>query len=92
MSLEDYKRAYREIRVDEEKQGFQIHLVIYILVNLLLIVINLIYSPQQIWFIYPLVGWGIGIILHYLYSVYWVDKELKKLEAEAEYRAREYRT
>jgi len=33
----------------------------YLLVNLLLIMINLITNPNTIWFIYPLLGWGIPL-------------------------------
>ncbi|HDM36482.1 MAG TPA: 2TM domain-containing protein, partial [Candidatus Syntrophoarchaeum butanivorans] len=50
---------------------------------------NFIYSPEAIWFFYPLIGWGIGISMHYLFGVRWVEKELEEREAKAEYRARE---
>ena len=26
--------------------------------------INLILTPQKIWFIFPLLGWGVGILSH----------------------------
>ncbi len=55
ISLDEYKRAYREIR-KEEKIGFLVHLVVYVLVNAMLIAINFIYSPEAIWFFYPLIG------------------------------------
>lgn len=50
-------------RVDE-KLGFYIHLAIYILVNGLLIAIDLTSSPGTYWFIWPLLGWGIGLLIH----------------------------
>ena len=65
-SLEEYKKAYREIVSEEEKRDFLVHLVVYVLVNAMLIAINFIYSPGAIWFFYPLIGWGIGISIHYL--------------------------
>ena len=89
ISLERYKKAYREVREEEEKRGFLAHLVVYVLVNAMLIAINFIYSPEAIWFFYPLIGWGIGISMHYLFGVRWLEKELKEREAKAEYRARE---
>jgi len=64
-------------------------LAAYILVNAALIAINLIYSPRVIWFLYPLIGWGIGISAHYLFGVRWIQKELEEMEAKVEYRARE---
>ncbi|WP_202319021.1 2TM domain-containing protein [Archaeoglobus neptunius] len=88
ITLEDYKKAYREIRKEEEKRGFLVHLAVYLLVNAMLIVINLIYSPEAIWFIYPLIGWGIGISMHYLFGVHWLERTLEEREAKAEYRAR----
>lgn len=91
IALEEYKKAYRERRAVEEKKGFVIHLVVYVLVNAMLIAINLIYNPEDIWFFYPLLGWGIGLTAHYLRAVRWIESELNKKEAEAEYRAREYK-
>ncbi len=89
ISLEEYKKAYREMMAENEKRDFLIHLVVYVLVNAMLIAINFIYSPEAIWFFYPLLGWGIGITAHYLEAVRWIESGLKKKEAEAEYRARE---
>jgi hypothetical protein len=89
ISLDEYKKAYRQMEVERKKKVFSIHLAVYVLVNAILIAINLIYSPNTFWFYYPLVGWGIGIIAHYLGAVRWIESKLKKKEAEAEYRARE---
>jgi hypothetical protein len=47
-----------------EDTGFKIHFTVYVLVNLLLIVINLLTTPDKLWFYWPLIGWGIGIIGH----------------------------
>ena len=88
VSLEDYKKAYREIRMEEERRGFIVHLVIYILVNAMLTTINLVYTPNTIWFFYPLIGWGIGLSMHYLFGIRWLEKTLKEREIKAEYRAK----
>ena len=58
---EAYQRAKRRA---EAKIGFYIHLVVYVGVNILLVIINLFTSPQYIWFIWPLLGWGIGLFFH----------------------------
>ncbi len=47
-------------------KGFQVHLTVYIAVNILLFVIDLMTSPGKTWFFWPLIGWGIGIIGHAL--------------------------
>jgi len=44
--------------------GFKIHFAAYACVNLLLIAINLLTTPNVLWFYWPLLGWGIGIIAH----------------------------
>ena len=44
--------------------GFYIHLAVFVLVNALLVAINLVGSPDHLWFQWPLVGWGLGILLH----------------------------
>ena len=48
--------------------GFKSHLTVYLAVNLLLFVINLLKTPDSYWFIWPLLGWGIGVLGH-AYSV-----------------------
>lgn len=55
----------------KERKGFLAHLVVYVLVNAMLIATNFIYSPETIWFFYPLIAWGIGIAMHFLFSVRW---------------------
>lgn len=44
--------------------GFKIHFAAYVGVNLLLIVVNLLTTPDKLWFYWPLLGWGIGIFAH----------------------------
>lgn len=44
--------------------GFKIHFVIYVAVNALLIVINLVTTPGTYWFYWPLLGWGLGVAGH----------------------------
>jgi hypothetical protein len=52
-------------RVSEIKEFYQ-HLATYVVINAVLVVINLLTSPQYFWFVWPLLGWGIGVALHAL--------------------------
>jgi len=52
-------------RVSEIKEFYQ-HLATYVVINGMLVVINLLTSPQYFWFVWPLLGWGIGVALHAL--------------------------
>ncbi len=84
--LEEYKKAYREVVKEERRKGFVTHLAVYLWTNAMLAVINILYSPQYLWFFYPLFGWGIGLTMHYLFGVRWVERVLLDREAKAEYR------
>ncbi len=59
---------YREARKRvEEKKGFFIHLTFYIIVNVTLVLIWAFTSGGGFpWFVFPLGGWGIGILFHFL--------------------------
>lgn len=57
----NYERAVRRV---EEKMGFYVHLTAYVLVNSMLIAINFTSTPEEMWFYWPLGGWGIGVALH----------------------------
>lgn len=56
-----YERARRRAKA---KYGFFVHAVVYAAVMLLLVVVNVVTSPGNIWFIWPLVGWGLAVALH----------------------------
>jgi hypothetical protein len=68
----------------KEKVEFRIHLITYIVINVLLMVINLTLTPGYIWFIWPLFGWGIGIILHTLRVYFSGEPSLKERMIEKE--------
>lgn len=56
-----YQQAQRRVR---EIRGFYVHTVVYVLVNALLFLINIITAPDVLWFYWPLLGWGIAIVVH----------------------------
>ncbi|NQU22805.1 MAG: 2TM domain-containing protein [Candidatus Nealsonbacteria bacterium] len=60
------------------KLGFYIHLFAYITINLLLVVINFSTSPQYLWFVWPLAGWGIGLLSH-AFAVFVGPKLMRRL-------------
>lgn len=63
----EHQDAYEKARKRfEAKIGFYIHLAVFVGVNILLIVINLLSSPDYLWFKWPLMGWGIGLFFHCL--------------------------
>jgi hypothetical protein len=81
---EIYQRAKRRVG---QLRGFYVHATVYVLVNALLITINLLASRDHIWFFYPLLGWGIGLLAHGL-SVFglgdflgseWEERKIKEI-------------
>lgn len=49
---------------DPVVRGVAVHLFVYLAVNAFLIFINLKKSPDAIWAIWPILGWGIGLAAH----------------------------
>ena len=86
MSEEEIYRLARK-RV-EEKKGFFVHLVFYILVNIGLVIIWAFASGGGFpWFLFPLGGWGIGLIFHFLGAFVFNKEtgwEMREVEKEAE--------
>ena len=61
---EIYEQAKTRV---EAKKGFFIHLTVYIVVNIVLVLIWAFAAGGGFpWFVFPIFGWGIGIIFHYL--------------------------
>ena len=63
MSEDLYKKAAKRA---DEKIGFYKHLYSFIGVNIFFIIINLLFSPGDLWFIYVTAAWGIGLVFHFL--------------------------
>ena len=86
-----YRQAKRRAEV---KLGFFIHLAVYLIVNVLLVAINLMTTPDYLWFIWALLGWGIGLFCHG-FAVFFlsdgaplkqrlIEKEMRKQESDDE--------
>lgn len=70
-----YDKAKKRVRMIK---GFYIHLAVYVLVNILLFLINILTSPGVFWFYWPLLGWGIGLASHAIFvygSGSWFDSD-----------------
>ena len=66
-----YNRA--EKRVDE-KIGFYRHLYSFIVVNVILLVINILFSRGEWWFYWVTFFWGIGLVSHFIKTFIVFDK------------------
>ena len=70
----------------EAKRGFFTHLTVYILVNVMLVLIWRFADGGGFpWFIFPLGGWGIGLIIHAINTfVFEAKSDRVAIEKEAE--------
>jgi hypothetical protein len=82
-----YARAKKRV---EEIKGFYVHLGIYLIVNTMLFLINVLSDSGNYWFYWPLLGWGIGLAAHAftvfamggLFGTNWEERQIRKLLEE----------
>lgn len=53
-----------QLLADPDVRGVAVHLFVYLSVNAFLIVVNITTSPESLWSIWPLLGWGLGLAAH----------------------------
>ena len=56
-----YKKA--KLRYNKIRQ-FYLHLKSYVIVNFILLLINLLFSPNYWWIVYPVIAWGYCLLVH----------------------------
>ncbi len=82
---QDYERAKKKVK---ERKGFYGHLTAYLATGIFFLAINMLNFDGDIWFYWPLLGWGIGLLIHY-FNVFglpfvgrldedWEEKEIQK--------------
>ncbi len=75
-----YERAVKRVK---ELKGFYGNLISYCIVIPFLVIINLLTSPGQLWFYWPMLGWGIGLLAHGMnvFSIgrNWEEKKIQEI-------------
>ena len=69
----------------QELKSFYMHAMTFVVINIFLILLNLISSPGYLWFLWVLLGWGLGLSLHAIYTFDWFslfDSEWEKKQIE----------
>ncbi|WMW78583.1 2TM domain-containing protein [Flavobacterium sp. 20NA77.7] len=82
--LKKYENAKKRVK---ELKGFYSHLASYILIISFLCFINFRFSPEHIWFYWPMLGWGIGLFFHAVgvfniipfFGKDWEDKKITEI-------------
>jgi len=88
----DSARLAQARRRAGRRLGFLIHAAVFVAINLALIGINLGITPTRPWALFPLLGWGFGLLMHGLAAlgpfgrIYQalVERELARLAVTAE--------
>jgi hypothetical protein len=83
----EQERYYQAKKRVEDIKGFYGNLIAYIVCNGFFLVLNLITSPNELWFFWPLLGWGIGVLFHgmkvFNYSPFlnknWEERKIQEL-------------
>jgi hypothetical protein len=68
-TAEERRRIEQSIRTKavsrvRKKLGLYWHAAVFAMANAAMIAINLAYSPNTLWFVWPLAGWGVALLLH----------------------------
>ena len=58
---EKYQQAKNKV---QELKAFYSNLFSYLVINVVLLIINLVTSPNHLWFFWVSIFWGIGLIIH----------------------------
>ena len=58
---ERYQDAKKHVQKQKE---FWVHLAVFVVVNAVLITLNLMKTPDKLWFHWVLMGWGAGLLLN----------------------------
>ena len=66
-----YNRAERRV---DEKIGFYRHLYSYVAVNVILAIVNILFSNGDWWFLWISFFWGIGLVAHFIKTFIVFDK------------------
>ena len=66
---------------------FRTHLIVYLIINAALWTIWYFTGSHYPWPVWPMVGWGIGLLFHYLFeyrksSLFSEEEEFEKLKKE----------
>jgi hypothetical protein len=80
-------RYYKARKRVEEIKGFYGNLTSFVVVNIGLFALNMYTTPKHLWFYWPLLWWGIGVVFHGLkvfnlmpvFGKDWEQQKIKEL-------------
>lgn len=99
MQENEYERYQKAQKKVKEIKGFYGNLISYSIVISILVFINLRYSPNYLWFFYPMLGWGLGLffqamsVFHFFpfFNKDWEEKKIKEFMEEEKNEVNKYK-
>ena len=76
--MDDFARAaFREQEAKQimRRRVFLLHLSVYLTTNLFLVVIWVLVGGGYPWFLFPIFGWGIGLVAHLVVAYFLADPQ-----------------
>ena len=59
----------------KQRDAFFIHLAVYFAVNLFLTLIDFVTGGGYEWAYWPLMGWGLGLVIHFIFFTFIVNRQ-----------------
>jgi len=84
----EHSPEYRAARCQVRRlRGFYAHLAVYLAVNAGLLIVNLFSAPGRLWVVWPLAGWGVGVVIHgagvflggRLFGPAWEERKIREI-------------
>jgi 2TM domain-containing protein len=91
ITLQEYEAAEQSLEAANALRGVLIHATITVLVAVALIVVNVVVAPQFPWSPFPVVGMGIGLLVHYLFGLRWLERSIATHQKTIEQHAAQVR-
>lgn len=93
--FQKFERAKKQVK---EIKDFYAHALWFVFGMAFMIFINLKYSPQYLWFLWSLLGWGIGLFFHgaRVFNWFpfmnkdWEEKKIKQFMEEEDNQKRKF--
>ena len=82
-TAEERELRARAVKRLEDKRGLMAHSLAFFSVNLLLVAIWYVTGAGFFWPVFPIFGWGIGLMFH-AWDVLWPTANERQIQAEME--------
>lgn len=87
LTLKSYQAAERKVAHEEGRRGLAIHAAIAAAVSVLVVLLNVTVASEFPWAIFPIIGMGIGLYVHWYFGVAKSEELMHRHQAEIEHRA-----